>query len=89
MAILSGFRSFERYLKVPTEDGNKYQLISERTLAKDVIFDSDENKSLETKMQEVNHQLNGLTLYPCTEADYEAMESHDANTLYIFIEQGG
>lgn len=83
------FRSFERYLKVPTEDGNKYQLISERTLAKDVIFDSDENKSLETKMQEVNHQLNGLTLYPCTEEEYEAMESHDANTLYIFIEQEG
>lgn len=51
MAILSGFKSFERYLKVPTEDGNKYQLMSERTLAKDVIFDDDSN--LENKMNSV------------------------------------
>ena len=51
MAILSGFKSFERYLKVPTDDGNKYQLMSERTLAKDVIFDDDSN--LENKMNSV------------------------------------
>ena len=51
MAILSGFKSFERYLKVPTEDGNKYQLMSERTSAKDVIFDDDNN--LENKMRSV------------------------------------
>ncbi len=38
---------------------------------------------------ELINKLNGLTLYPCTEAEYEAMESHDANTLYIFIEQEG
>ena len=51
MAILSGFKSFERYLKVPTDDGNKYQLMSERTFAKDVIFDDDNN--LENKMNSV------------------------------------
>ena len=51
MAILSGFKSFERYLKVPTDDGNKYQLMSERTFAKDVIFD--DNSNLENKMNSV------------------------------------
>lgn len=39
MSILSGFKSFERYLKVPTDDGNKYQLVSERTLARDIVVD--------------------------------------------------
>lgn len=58
MAILSSFRSFERYLKVPTEDGNKYQLVSERTLAKDVIFD--DNSNLNDKIIDVNKSLNDL-----------------------------
>ena len=39
MSILSGFKSFERYLKVPTDNGNKYQLVSERTLARDIVVD--------------------------------------------------
>ena len=51
MAILSGFKSFERYLKVPTDDRNKYQLVSERTLAKDIIFN--DNINLENKMNSV------------------------------------
>ena len=51
MAILSGFKSFERYLKVPTENENKYQLVSERTLAKDIIFN--DNSNLENKMNSV------------------------------------
>ena len=51
MAILSGFKSFERYLKVPTENENKYQLVSERTLAKDIIFNG--NSNLENKMNSV------------------------------------
>lgn len=56
MAILSGFKSFEKYLKVPTEDGNKYQLVSERTLAKDVIFD--DNKNLNDKVDDIDTKLN-------------------------------
>lgn len=55
MAILSGFKSFERYLKVPTGDGNKYQLVSERTLLKDIIVDKtytqEEFNALENKDQ--------------------------------------
>lgn len=74
MAILSGFKSFERYLKVPTNDGNKYQLMSERTLAKDIIFDS--NKNLEEVM-------GGLTLLPISQEEYDALETKDDNTLYI------
>ena len=74
MAILSGFKSFERYLKVPTEGGNKYQLMSERTSAKDVIFDS--NKNLEEVM-------GGLTLLPISQEEYNALETKDENTLYI------
>lgn len=58
MAILSGFRSFERYLKVPTDDGNKYQLVSERTLAKDVIFD--DNSNLNDKMNSVEDKMNSV-----------------------------
>lgn len=56
MAILSGFKSFEKYLKVPTEDGNKYQLVSERTLAKDVIFD--DNKNLNDRVDDIDTKLN-------------------------------
>lgn len=56
MAILSGFKSFEKYLKVSTEDGNKYQLVSERTLAKDVIFD--DNKNLNDKVDDIDTKLN-------------------------------
>ena len=55
MAILSGFKSFERYLKVPTDDGNKYQLMSERTFAKDVIFD--DGKNLNNKVDKINTEL--------------------------------
>ena len=55
MAILSGFKSFERYLKVPSDDGNKYQLMSERTFAKDVIFD--DGKNLNNKVDKINTEL--------------------------------
>ena len=55
MAILSGFKSFERYLKVPTDNGNKYQLMSERTFAKDVIFD--DGKNLNNKVDKINTEL--------------------------------
>ena len=58
MAILSGFKSFERYLKVPTDDGNKYQLVSERTLAKDIIFN--DNINLENKMNSVENKMNSV-----------------------------
>ena len=58
MAILSGFKSFERYLKVPTENENKYQLVSERTLAKDIIFN--DNSNLENKMNSVENNMNSV-----------------------------
>lgn len=58
MSILSGFKSFERYLKVPTDDGNKYQLVSERTLAKDIIFN--DNINLENKMNSVENKMNSV-----------------------------
>lgn len=58
MAILSGFKSFERYLKVPTNDGNKYQLMSERTLAKDVIFDDGSN--LKDKMSNLENNMSSV-----------------------------
>ena len=58
MSILSGFKSFERYLKVPTDDGNKYQLVSEKTLSKDVIFD--DNSNLNDKIIDVNSSLGNL-----------------------------
>lgn len=34
-------------------------------------------------ISKLQSQLNGLTLHPCSKADYDAMESHDANTLYV------
>ena len=39
MAILSTFKSFEKYIPV----GGNWQLVSERTNAKDIIFDDSEN----------------------------------------------
>ena len=95
MAILSGFKSFERYLKVPTDDGNKYQLMSERTLAKDVIFDSDDNKNLETKMQEIDDKINSIkasdvTSTAITSIEYVTALPGDAadhpTTLYLIKE---
>lgn len=58
MAILSGFKSFERYLKVPSESGNGYQLVSERTLSKDVIFD--DGKNLNNKVDKINTELSKI-----------------------------
>ena len=55
MAILSGFKSFERYLKVPSDNGNGYQLVSERTLSKDIIFD--DGKNLNNKIDKINTEL--------------------------------
>lgn len=73
MAILSGFKSFERYLKVPTNDGNKYQLMSERTLAKDVIFDSGRN------LEEVMENEIGSKV----KAELTRINSELDNVLYI------
>lgn len=70
MAILSTFKSFEKYIPV---DGN-WQLVSERTSAKDIIFN--DNKDLEAKMS-------GLSLVVLTEEEYQSLETKDANTLYI------
>ena len=41
MSILSGFKRFERYM--PTEDGLNWQMVSQKTLAKDVILDNGTN----------------------------------------------
>ena len=58
MAILSGFKSFERYLKVPSDNGNGYQLASERTLSKDIIFDDGEN--LNNKIDKINNKIDKI-----------------------------
>ena len=55
MSILSGFKSFERYIK--TNSG--YQKVSERTLAKDVLLGSDgSGNSVETEITNLNENLN-------------------------------
>lgn len=57
MSILSGFKSFERYIK--TNSG--YQKVSERTLAKDVLLGSDgSGNSVETEITNLNENLNNL-----------------------------
>ncbi len=58
MAILSGLKSFERYLL--TDDG--FQLMSERTLAKDVLLGdgSDTTNNVENEIDLVNSNMNEL-----------------------------
>lgn len=70
MALLSTFKSFKKWIPV----GGDWQLVSERTLAKDIIFN--DNNDLETK-------LNGLSLKVLTEEEYKALSKKDPNTLYI------
>ena len=70
MAILSTFKSFEKYIPV----GGNWQLVSERTNAKDIIFN--DNKNLETK-------LSGLSFVVLTQSEYDALRTKDSNTLYI------
>jgi len=70
MAILSTFKSFEKYIPV----GGNWQLVSERTNAKDIIFK--DNKNLETK-------LNGLSFVVLTQSEYDSLRTKDSSTLYI------
>lgn len=59
MSILSGFKTFERYLKTPTG----YQLYSERQLAKDVLMGNgdDESNNVQNVLLQKNSVVNNLT----------------------------
>ena len=70
MALLSTFKSFKKWIPV----GGDWQLVSERTHAKDIIFN--DNNDLEAK-------LNGLSFKVLTEEEYKALSKKDPNTLYI------
>lgn len=37
--------------------------------------------------QEINAMLGGLSFVKCTQDEYDAMESHDANTVYFIVEE--
>ena len=77
MAILSTFKSFEKYIPV----GGNWQLVSERTNAKDIIFDDTQN--LATKQQSIESRLGNLSFAVLTQAQYDALGTKDSNTLYI------
>lgn len=34
---------------------------------------------------EINAMLGGLSFVKCTQAEYDAMETHDTNTVYIIV----
>ena len=74
MALLSTFKSFRKWIPV---DGD-WQLVSEQTKAKDIIFD--DNGNLETK-------LSGLSFVVLTQAEYEALGTKDESTLYITYDE--
>ncbi len=42
--------------------------------------------AINSNLEAMTLNLKGLSFFPCTEAEYEAMSEHDANTLYIFVE---
>ena len=43
--------------------------------------------TIEEELDKVNESLNGLSFLPCTEDYYNGLPTHDANTLYIFVEE--
>jgi hypothetical protein len=77
MALLSTFKSFRKWLPV----GQDWQLVSEQTSAKDVIFDDNEN--LATKQNDIAKQLSGLSFVVLSQAEYNALEVKDGSTLYF------
>lgn len=44
------------------------------------------SEKIDSVVDEISTNLSGLTLHPCTQEEYDAMESHAANTLYIIRE---
>lgn len=37
--------------------------------------------------EQVNEKMGGMSLFKCTQEEYDAMQSHDRNTLYIIVEE--
>ena len=56
MSIISGFKSYERYIKTDTG----YQKTSERTLAKDVLLGDGSGNSVETEITNLNNKLSNV-----------------------------
>lgn len=79
MAILPGFASYERYLK--TDSG--YQLISERTLAKDVLLD--DGSTVLDHLTNLNY--NFITKFPSENA-LNVGESLSVDTTTSLDEKG-
>ena len=74
MALLSTFKSFKKWIPV----GGDWQLVSEQTSAKDIIFN--DNKNLEAK-------LSGLSFVVLTQSAYNALQTKDNSTLYITYDE--
>lgn len=39
------------------------------------------------RKEEINAMLGGLSFTTCTQSEYDAMEAHDANTIYFIVEE--
>lgn len=81
MALLSTFKSFRKWIPV----GEDWQLVSEQTNAKDIIFEDNEN--LVTKQNDIETKLNGLSFVVLTQAEYDALNTKDDSTLYITYDE--
>ena len=77
MALLSTFKSFRKWIPV----GQDWQLVSEQTSAKDVIFE--DNKNLAEKQNTIEKQLSGLSFVVLTQEEYNALDVKDGSTLYF------
>lgn len=74
MALLSTFKSFRKWIPV----GQDWQLVSEQTNAKDIIFNDNEN---------LEEKLNGLSFAVVPQAYYDNLLVRDPSKLYITYDE--
>ena len=70
---------FEVLKSVDTEDAG--------SIAAEVLQLFSTVEALENRIETVENQLNGFTFVKCTQSEYEAMQSHDENTVYLIVEE--
>lgn len=76
-----------KYQMITNADGTvSFVDVTSYSQVGDTYGSAEINKTNE-KVNSVIKSLNGLTLYKCTQSEYDSMETHDANTLYIIVEE--
>jgi len=79
--------NYKFYKKYPVISGVLDKLSYGFTHAAAVWYNKLAGITVKDKLDEVSGQLNGLSFEIVTQTEYDAMDSHDANTIYYIREE--